>query len=117
MVCDLLAKSATAELTEEDTNAIDHYLGITGIDQWVLDVTKQKENEHRRLRKQREEADQQKRNQEALHRKINSDRLAKIQVGLQSAAVSTLIPYASCSGYSTRSRVHPGFAERVISDK
>ena len=72
MVYDLLAKSATTELTEEDTNAIDHYLGITGIDQWFLDVTKQKEDEHRRLHKQREGAEQQKKSREALHRKMKA---------------------------------------------
>ena len=41
MVCDLIVSSAVVELTEADAAAIDHYMEIAGIDNWMLEVTQQ----------------------------------------------------------------------------
>jgi hypothetical protein len=82
MVYDPIASSAVVVLTEADAAAFDHCMEIAGIAHWMLEVTKQKEEQAQRLRRQRDEAIK----HDELPRKIKADRLAAIQAAIQGKA-------------------------------
>ena len=75
MAYSLLTKAATTTtLTLDDSDALDHYLSIPGIDVWVKRVTAMKQKEAEKLQKQRDEAIQSRKQQQELDRKLKADR-------------------------------------------
>ena len=82
----LLKAATTAELTDDESDALDHYLGIPGIETWVKRVTAMKKKEAEELKRQRDEALQMKKQQQELDRKLKAGRLATIRTTVTSAS-------------------------------
>ena len=76
------------ELTDAEAVAIDHYLGIAGIGQGMLEVTRQREEEAKHLQRRRDEAIR----RDELTRKVKADRLAAIQAAIRGKAGRSQVP-------------------------
>ena len=81
-VYELFQKASTTGFSDDEADDLDHYLGIPGIDQWVIQVKRQKELEEQKLRQERENALEQRRKTTELNKKVKADRLAAIRAQL-----------------------------------
>ena len=101
-VCALLSAGALQSLPEDQEEVLDYYLSIPGIDSWFQQVQEQQRlEEQHRLRLEEE-----KRNQEALTRKVKSDRLAAIRSQLGKPTQST---GGTSAGAQSSASQAPGF--------